>query len=225
MCALICARMCLCHRVTNAILCVMECLICEIIWNESEFVFIAIANTYISLAWHVFRNYSNFGPDMRVNPARNRICSAKRQTNHNHFVRTMCLRATTGRSIRLRAKREKIECDAFTLHNAMLNKMWPCEDDGWVRKCLVQHTIKFWNVNWFKLYCKSWLKTMAFCQAELIFKTEKCLFFLVDANKRERRRKKNCVAAWETAHNEVTVRECKSKHQNASQFNLTFFAR
>lgn len=28
----------------------------------------------------------------------------------------------------------KIECDAFMLHNAMLNKMWPCEDDGYSEK-------------------------------------------------------------------------------------------
>lgn len=50
--------------------------------------------------------------------------------------RPFCTHNATGQSLGLRAKynKKKIECDAFKLYNAMLNKMWPCEDDGYSEK-------------------------------------------------------------------------------------------
>lgn len=102
--------------------------------HESDSVFIEIANKFqLKMEWNVPRRLLNCVPKcMEIFI----LWSEQIRVDQNHFVRTTTQQDSHLDCVRNYSNniKKKIQCDAFRLHNAMLNKMWPCEDDGYSEK-------------------------------------------------------------------------------------------
>lgn len=152
----------LCHRIINAVLCVMECLICEFgfVWNESDLVFIEIANIFQhELEWHgMFSVITQLCPKMHVNNCtllQLEIALAKTKWTNQPTATTLYAqrnRTVTWIACKIKQQRGKnwVRCVYVTQCHVKQNcgrvKMM-----GTVRKCLVQRTINF--EMWIDLNC------------------------------------------------------------------------